>query len=991
MDFDLESELKKYKKKKVPIELAILRDLRATDFKIVLDDKTELAPSDLLKYKITLQKNVLNMNSVHYAKYNYFIPFDKNTFDEYELQMLNPNGLPVNLNASLIKIKDGRTYNIKHFFVNIDLLNKKATQVYVPQISSSGKIVAKKAAIPAYEPSNQSAPTMEEEEVKLSKSDEIKARENQIEMMEVEKASIEDLIWYLRQKSNNRKLDEFHIKDVEAQLELYDKNYLYEDIFLNSGNYSTSAVALLFCMIPLFYTYPRFYQLNTPLLLIGFVGILLCMNIIQNKYALLFQNKQLVNIYIGVTVLFYFIFFICMNQLNHMVLFFLSAAIVFMAMNYILRILASDPKRGFGFHRLQYNAQNSTYTPFNQRIEKVCTEVKRRYKLQMDVKQLYMYMTSYEVVEKSTSFVTTEFVCNIIQPLLGVIVLYLMGGILNKKRDFNLLKSITQLLQERELKQADPSLTFEDDEKAFHTIPLVGFTELSQSICNNSYNYFLPKELNAHFIMEKVMDEVDDKIIQPKSAHAYEKSMLKEKIQKKLDREFRNFLQFIQDQYLPVCIRNPNDPSTMNIQSLRKDNRYNPYDGSYNQVHDVLERYGLLEIRTNEIESYFANLWGEKDTDLITRIQEACKEYVYHGKDGLEDAFYKYVYEKELGSTEYEKKRSIMKAYQIQMESIMRSMEASKKILSTLPENDPRRNEYQTTYQEDRERYEGVKSVYDEVVYLFESLRSKYQTQMKEGRDILNQYMNDLQIHLKENLFVSLIQSIEENRKESDLNQRNQSLNRIQYKFKDIYDFITNEELFSPQEQTTFMMIIEDKMRSLFGALYTSKVKYDPNHVLFGNMIPESVKAYGNKLFSYILQAISTWILLGKILGSGWFAGKMAMSDIQNDYTEIMRNYEYDGHFSSIWKICSMGVDKMYMEKTMDENQEVLKEKMESMNPLSRMYHYVGAFFLFILLGIFLNAYNNSVFGMAMYPLWTNLPGVILLILILGVIYYLKK
>jgi hypothetical protein len=126
-------------------------------------------------------------------------------------------------------------------------------------------------------------------------------------------------------------------------------------------------------------------------------------------------------------------------------------------------------------------------------------------------------------------------------------------------------------------------------------------------------------------------------------------------------------------------------------------------------------------------------------------------------------------------------------------------------------------------------------------------------------------------------------------------------------------------------------------------------------------------------------------------LGSGWFAGKMAMSDIQSDYTEIMRNYEYDGHFSSIWKICSMGVDKMYMEKTIYENQEVLKEKMESMNPLSRLFHYVGAFFLFILFGILLNAYNNSVFGMSMYPLWTNLPGVILLILILGVIYYLKK
>ena len=34
-----------------------------------------------------------------------------------------------------------------------------------------------------------------------------------------------------------------------------------------------------------------------------------------------------------------------------------------------------------------------------------------------------------------------------------------------------------------------------------------------------------------------------------------------------------------------------------------------------------------------------------------------------------------------------------------------------------------------------------------------------------------------------------------ENRKEADLDKKNEALDKVQYKFKDIYDYFTNEEL----------------------------------------------------------------------------------------------------------------------------------------------------------------------------------------------------
>jgi hypothetical protein len=1008
-----------------PIEIQVLKDIRSQNFRIKLDNGMQLLSSDLSKYRITIKDVFVDFKFVKYQDYSYFIPFDTNDYKQYNIKMYDLENVPLNIEKINILLSNNKVYNFQNFIVNIDLLNKNSTTVYVPKVDKNGKVSMNKNVVV---PNNKVISNNKEIKpiIKKRTPEELKVEEfTKIESSnDLSKINMKDLIYYLREKSNNRKLNENDLTEFKNNLEIYDTNYLYENIFLNPTNYSTNAIAILLTIAPFFYTYPRFYNTSFPIIIIGVIGLLMCMNIIQSQYGVLLKNKQLANIFILTTLLFYLIFFILLNKLNHLTLLFLSAGIVFMMMNYILRIIISDPKRKLGFKRLFYNANNVTFTTFNPNIDKVCAEIKKRYVLNMSSEQLYKYITSFEITEKDESFVKTEHICNIVQPMLSVFVLFLMGSILSKAKDYKLLKSNVQLMEESLLKSSNPKMVFEQKEYEFLTLPLIGFTQLSNNLINNQYNYYLPKELNLQYIMETIIDEVNDKLIKEKSAHVYEKTIFNEKIIKNLDKHLRRFLNYLQSEYLPITLKNEDEEERgkeyMYIKTLRKDNRYNIFDGTYNKIHDVLERYELINFDTSNIESYFESIidLNKYKKELKDLIKNSCKDFVFNNlntnekevfnfKNKLIKNFYDFITKNELGTESYEKYKVEKDASSIEMEkssalmeSIQSEMSKYQNYLSILPETHIDYQKYKSNYDASRTNYETQKAIFEEykskynnIVKIFESIKSKYVSKLESSNSenkLLN-YIKELHIDFSDNLFVTLIQHIEENNQIVDLDERNNALNSIKYKFKDIYDFITNEELFSENEQNILINIIESKIKSLFNTLYVPKIEYNKNNIILGNITPNFVKNISNSLFSTIIKPISTWILLGKIMGSAWYCGKMAMNGINKDYTELIRNVEYDGHFSSIWKICSMGVDNVYYEDIISKNRELLVEKEKSMNPMGRGFHYLGAFLFFILFMALLNAYNNMVFGMSMYPLWTNLPALIVLLIILIIIYFVRK
>ncbi len=396
----------------------------------------------------------------------------------------------------------------------------------------------------------------------------------------------------------------------------------------------------------------------------------------------------------------------------------------------------------------------------------------------------------------------------------------------------------------------------------------------------NPYNYWLPKEINHYYMMEKIIDEVTEKVVKPKSGPPISKGRFGDEIIKNLDKHLRRFLRFVQDEYRPMMVEGKgtgDGPRRMEVRTMRRDNRENPLDGTYNQVDDVLRRAGLVKFR--------------------------------EGGSG-----------RELSPEEYANR------------------------MATLGPNAVR----------------------------------------------------DLQPRFAENLFVELIKRIEENNGIADLEKRNSAVDNIKYKFKDIYDYITNEEVFTEEEQGTLIQIIEAKVKAMFETLYSGPrgMEADPNTVILGDVMPESLRKGGNALFGQLIKPIAMWVLLGKLVGSAWWAGRMAMGDITKRYEEIVRSYEYEGHFSTIWKICSMGTDRVYYEELLgSENRATLEEKMKGRGMGEKTLHYGGAFGLFLLFGGLLNGYNNMVFGMTSSPLWTNMPalGAILVILIGIFVYKMRK
>jgi hypothetical protein len=806
----------------IPVENQILCDIRASNFKVVLENGTKILPTDLIKYRISINEKFVTFTNVKYDRYDYFKAFDDLDFPKTTFKMYDTSNLMVDTKKCMILTNSGKSYSFQHFLWNVSQLNDKLT------------------ANPNFRPSpvqcgtrSSSTPTPTKSK-SASPAQVLMERATKIETTQDPKTlSLEDIIWYLRQNSNNRLLDETQVPAFKERLQLYDNNYLYEQIFLNKGNYSQVAIAILFTFAPFFYTYPRFYATSFPIIIIGAIGLIMCIDYLKKKYMTILKLKDILYIYVGAVVGFYLLFFVLMNKLNHITLFFMSAGIVFLLLNYILRIVVSDPQKGLGKMRLFVNVNNKSFTPFNPNIERVSKELIRRFDMKMDPRQLYLYITSFELTEKSKGFQETEFACNIVQPILGVVLLYVFGQVLTKSVDNGLLPP----------KVVDGT----NVPQPFLKTPIIGYLEESIKVMTNQYNYWLPKEINHYNIMEKIIDEVTDKVIRPKGAPLISKGRFGDEIIKNLDKHLRRFLRFVQDEYRPMVSGNT-------LKTMRLDNRGNPLDGTYNQIDDVLRRAKLITFRDQG-----------------------------------------------------------------------------------------------------------------------------------QGQPIFS-----------ENLFVELIRRIEENNQVADLEKRNSAVDNIKYKFKDIYDYITNEELFTQEEQEILLAIIEEKIQAMFKTLYSGSdgITSDSNGVILGNVTPDGLRKGGNALFGVIIKPIAMWVLLGKLVGSAWWAGRSAMADITKRYESIMRSYEYEGNFSTIWKICSMGADRVYYEGLLQfpEMRPVLQEKMDAVDMGSKTLHYGGAFGLFLLFGAFLNAYNNMAFGMTSYPLWTNLPGLgLLLAILVGIAVYRSR
>jgi hypothetical protein len=293
-----------------------------------------------------------------------------------------------------------------------------------------------------------------------------------------------DLIYYLKCNSNNQILDDINLKNTEEYLKKINNSFFFENIFINTSNYTSIVPLIIGLLIPFYYFYPRFYNIGFLGTSIGFISFFSLYFKVTGLYENFFNKIGL--IFIGLSFMIYIIFFIVLNKLNHVSLFFISVIIAYLIINYISRIILTLPIKKNIYNQFRANMNDKTssnYTEYNVLLETACYLVINRYQLKLPSGlMLYSYLSEFEIGDNSTLY--TDFFTNLLGPIISLFILWLLSYLLNLFKDNNLGNSID-------------------------LFPLIGMNNNSMKYISCQANYILPKELNVGLLIHECIDKYD--------------------------------------------------------------------------------------------------------------------------------------------------------------------------------------------------------------------------------------------------------------------------------------------------------------------------------------------------------------------------------------------------------------------------------------------------------------------------------------------------
>jgi len=252
--------------------------------------------------------------------------------------------------------------------------------------------------------------------------------------------STSDLIYYLQYTSNNNQLNPNNIEETQTYLNQINNSYNYENIFVNTSNYTSIMYTYIGLLIPFYFFYPRFYNLNTLGCLIGIISFVILLSLINKLYGSIFNN--IAYVFFGLTFTIYILFFILLNKLNHISLFFISAIISFFFINYVCRIILTVPTKNNEYNQLKATMNNNTnYTQYNVLIEQACFQIIDRFNLKLPSgNMLYSYLTVFDMGTNTNKI--ADFMTNLFGPIISISMLYLLSKFLNNIKENDILISI---------------------------------------------------------------------------------------------------------------------------------------------------------------------------------------------------------------------------------------------------------------------------------------------------------------------------------------------------------------------------------------------------------------------------------------------------------------------------------------------------------------------------------------------------------------------
>ena len=276
-----------------------------------------------------------------------------------------------------------------------------------------------------------------------------------------------DLVYYLKYCTNHPSLNPDDMDSTLAFFKKIDSSFAYENIFVNTSNYTTILPYLIVLLLPFYMTYPRFYKTGLGLMILGIFALLALVSQINSLYSPFFP--WIGPIFIGVTLVFYLAFFIFWNKLNHISLFFISAVIVYFLFTSVLKIILTIPIEGGGSATSATLNGRTDFMPYEVNQETACYQLMGRYKLSVPTGVMfYRYLTEFDIGENPTKI--SDFITNCLSPFAVIGILWLLQSFLTS------LGAV---------------------------FPLIGGDEYT--LCQA--NYILPAQLNVQLLLHQILDK----------------------------------------------------------------------------------------------------------------------------------------------------------------------------------------------------------------------------------------------------------------------------------------------------------------------------------------------------------------------------------------------------------------------------------------------------------------------------------------------------
>ena len=317
-------------------------------------------------------------------------------------------------------------------------------------------------------------------------SDEFNNIQDKIRLNGVKNISTENLIFYLYYATKNPELKTIDKKKIEDYFYKINYSFFFENIFTNTGNYSQLSIIIVGLLIPFYLNYPRMYNLGFFGFLIGISSFVSLYQLVHSLYGSFFPSAS--RLFITLNIIFYFVFFVLFNKLNHISLFFISSIVSFCIINYLYRLILTTPSKSNNYNKLNVTFENKKdFMEYDYILADVCNEIIKRFGLKLPSgKMLYSYLTVFKIGDNKHK--VSDFLVNLFSPFLTIGYNYFLGSFLNS-------------LVNNEYNGTD-----------LNVIPIIGISPFSSKYLTCQANYVLPIEFNFNsflheFYQEKELDD----------------------------------------------------------------------------------------------------------------------------------------------------------------------------------------------------------------------------------------------------------------------------------------------------------------------------------------------------------------------------------------------------------------------------------------------------------------------------------------------------